>query len=137
MHSLLNPALFTREIRPGSAEPAGAVTYLRGMYSRDSAPEASGDHGWQCVSSGTAGTLSGVTGAITSGQATLTVNDIEEISVGTYLTVTGSGMSSAARVISMAGMVCTMSENAASTVGPTAAVAYTAPTFKNFGAIAA
>ena len=116
------------------ASPLTEVTYVRGMRIDDTDPTAGGYLGKVCVQSGTTGTLVGVTGAINNGSDQLTVSSVANIQVGHYLSVVGSGLPAIARVVSISGLVLTMSANATANVAG-AAVTRTAPTFKEYGEI--
>lgn len=117
------------------------LTALVGQRVINSAPAASGYIGWVCTTSGTSGTLAGVTGDITSGSPTLTVSGAaaNDIFVGCFLTVAGAAAAAAnlsAQVTAVSGTTITLNTNAGTTVTG-AAVTYTAPVFKGFGAIQA
>jgi hypothetical protein len=117
------------------------LTALVGQRVINSAPAASGYIGWVCTTAGTSGTLAGVTGDITSGSPTLTVSGAaaNDIFVGCFLTVAGAAAAAAnlsARVTAVSGSTITLNANAGTTVTG-AAVTYTAPVFKGFGAIQA
>ena len=117
------------------------LTALVGQRVINSAPAASGYIGWVCTTAGTSGTLAGVTGDITSGSPTLTVSGAaaNDIFVGCFLTVAGASAAAAnlsARVTAVSGSTITLNANAGTTVTG-AAVTYTAPVFKGFGAIQA
>ena len=81
---------------------------------------------WVCSTAGTFGTLVGVTGDITSGTAALTVNTVTGLAVGKYITV--AGVSGTFTILSIVGLVVTLSGNANATVAA-AAVAYKTPVF--------
>lgn len=107
-------------------------TYNVGHDVRNTAPTATGYRGWICVTAGTAGTLSGVTGSITSGTPTLTVNVIGTLLVGQYISI--AGVTGIFRILSISGTTVTLSANAGATVSG-AAVSYSNPVFKGYGVI--
>lgn len=78
-----------------------------------------------CTVSGTFGTLSGVTGSITSGTKTLTVNSATNLRVGMYINI--AGVSGTKKITSVVGTTITIDSNANATVS-SAAVSYQAPT---------
>jgi hypothetical protein len=86
--------------------------------------------GWICVTAGTFGTLSGVTGSITSGTATLTVNTTTGLAFGNYITI--AGVTGTKRIIGISGNNITLDSNADATV-TNAAVAYGAPLLQSEG----
>ena len=101
----------------------------------DTTPAASGFLGSVCVTGGTYGTISGaVTGAITSGTAALVVNDSGGLAPGVYITI--AGVSGVKKVLTVSGVNVTLTSNADATVSG-AAVAYSPPVFKTYGAISA
>jgi hypothetical protein len=116
------------------------LTAVAGQRIINSAPAPSGYMGWVCTTSGTAGTLTGITGDITSGSPTLIVSsNSNNIFVGCFVTVAGAGAAAAnlsAQVTAVSGTTITLNTNAGTTVTG-AAVTYTAPVFKGFGAIQA
>jgi hypothetical protein len=93
--------------------------------------------GLVCLQNGTAGTLSGITGSITSGSTTLTVNSTTGITEGCWLLIPGAGVAAGnlrPYVVSISGLNVTVSV-AASTTVTGAAISYTAATFAEFGNI--
>lgn len=107
-------------------------TWLNGEKLYFPTPAAGVFIGTVCTTSGTAGTLSGVTGTGTSGTPTLTVNSATNLAVGMYITVDAANY----RIKSISGTTITLWSNL-STSPSSSAVSFTAPVFKNFGAIAA
>lgn len=101
-------------------------TWERGEWLKNSTPSANGDPGWVCTISGTFGTLSSVTGSITTGTAVLTVNDAASLALGQYITI--AGVSGARRIIGISGTAIALGSNANATVSD-AAVAWSAPVF--------
>lgn len=98
-------------------------------------PVAGGSLGGFTTVAGTFGTLNAgsTTGGITSGTKTLTVNSATGITPGVYLTI--AGVSGVKKVTAISGTTVTIDSNASATVSG-AAVAYSAPTFKTYGAVA-
>jgi hypothetical protein len=81
-----------------------------------------------CTAGGTMGTLSGVTGSISSGSATLTVNNaLLGVWEGVYITI--AGVAGTKRVIGVSGNTVTLDSTAGATVSG-AAVSYSPATFK-------
>lgn len=101
------------------------------------APTAGGNIGLVCTTAGTAGTLNGglTTGAITIGQRLLTLSSLNGIYPGALITI--AGVTGVKRVESVAGMVATVDTNADATAPAGSAVAYAAPVWKTWGAVAA
>ena len=95
-------------------------------------PVAGGFRGRICVTSGTAGSLSGVTGSITAGTAILTVNDTTNLMVGQLINI--AGVTGIKTIKSISGYSVTLNSNASNTVD-SAVVAYVPPVFKSYGAI--
>lgn len=97
---------------------------------------AGGTEGWAVTTSGTVDTvaMAGVTGAMTSGAAILTVNGAAQIGPGMFIAVAGA--ITAAKVLSVVGTTVTLDTNASGTVSG-AAVSYVTPVFKTKGVIAA
>lgn len=125
-----------RGCRFASAVPAAASgaydTYTLNDIVWNSEPAATEWIGWVCVTSGTFGTLSGVTGSINTGKTALTVNSATNIHVGHYLTI--AGVTGVKRVTAIVGTAITVDSASDATVTG-AAVAYQAPAFKGFGVI--
>lgn len=109
-----------------------AGTWTSGDVVWNTAPVAAGKLGRVCVTSGTYGSLSGVTGSITSGTAVLTVNDASALVIGQYINIVG--VTGAKRIKSIDGTSVTLTSNAAETVSG-AAVTYQTPAFKQWGLI--
>jgi hypothetical protein len=85
-----------------------------------------------CLNTGTAGTLSSVTGSITSGTTSLTLNTTTGVSVGNYITIVG--VTGRKQITNLVGLVATIDSSADATVSG-AAVAYSAPSFTEFGTV--
>lgn len=83
-----------------------------------------------CVTAGTFGTLSNITGSITSGTSTLTVNSKTGLSFGNYITF--AGVTGNKRIIGILGTTVTLDSNADATV-TNEAVAYGAPLLQSEG----
>ena len=82
--------------------------------------------GWTCSVKGTAGTLSGVTGGITSGEKVLTVNDASDLLEGMFITI--AGVTGAKNIEKIIGNDVYVYVAADATVAG-AAVAYSNPTW--------
>ena len=89
-------------------------------------PSSFADSTKVCTSPGTYGTLSAVTGSITSGSPTLTVNNSDGLAPNVYITIVG--VSGVKRIVSVAALVITLDSNANATVS-SAVVAYAVPSF--------
>ncbi len=95
-------------------------------------PTAGGLLGLVCTSRGTLGSLTGITGSITTGTKALTVSAISTIGIGSAISI--AGVTGTKYVTAISGTNVTVDTNADATVAG-AAVQYVAPTFKKFGAI--
>lgn len=115
-----------RQLCSGAAIPTSG-TFDVGAWWYNSIPAASGTGYWACVTGGTFGTLSGVTGSITSGSPTLTVSSAASLLVGQYITI--AGVSGTFKIKAISGTTVTLNANAGATVSG-AAVAWSAPVFK-------
>ncbi|MDD3012160.1 MAG: glycosyl hydrolase family 28-related protein [Candidatus Gastranaerophilales bacterium] len=111
-------------------------TWIKGDIILNSTPAASGSIGWVCTQTGTLGTLSSVTGSITSGTDLLTVNSVSNLHIGDYITVAGVTGNKLITAINSDTKVVTLSSNANATVN-NAAVNYYSAIFKTWGAISA
>jgi len=111
-------------------------TWLRGDIILNSSPAASGSIGWVCTQAGTLGTLSGVTGSITTGTNLLTVNNVSNLHVGDYINVAGVTGNKIIYAVNTDTKVVTLSANADATVS-NAAIAYYSAIFKTWGTISA
>lgn len=114
-----------------SAAPSSG-TWTKGDIVYNSDPDAAEYIGWVATSSGTFGTLSGITGSITSGLTALTVNSTSGLSVGMYITI--AGVSGTKKITAISGLNVTIDTAAGATVS-TAAIAYFTPVWKGFGTI--
>lgn len=126
-----------REIREFTSDttPSGSGTYNHGDRVYYEEPASGGAIGDVCTVSGTFGTLNSgaTTGAIDTTTTTLTVNSASGLTAGVYITI--AGVSGVKRVTAVSGTTITIDSASDATVTG-AAVAYSAPTFKTFGAIA-
>jgi hypothetical protein len=123
--------------RNTSASWASGGTVLKGQRLLRTQPNTATTGEWIVTTSGTEGTLTGVTSSIDVGVSTTTVNltgnAIDKVYPGCYLTINGAGAASAnlaTRVTSVAAdySSCTI-ETAASTTVSGATTAYRAPVF--------
>jgi hypothetical protein len=103
-------------------------TWLRGDGIRASLPSAASAPAAICTVSGTYGTLSAVTGDTTNGSPVVVVNNASDLTVGTFITVTGAGLTRV-RIIAISGTSVTVSSNATSTQTG-AAVSFEPPIWK-------
>ncbi len=90
--------------------------------------DATTSPGCSVTTTGSMGTLAGVTGAITTGTPDLVVNDSTNILVGHWLAI--AGVTGRLLVVAKSGTAITLASNADATVGPVAAVTFSAATFK-------
>jgi hypothetical protein len=120
--------------RLSSAPTSG--TWTRGDVILNSAPSASGSIGWVCTQTGTMGTLSGITGSITNGTNTLTVNSLTGLNIGDHINITGVTANKVITSIDSNTKIVTLDSNSNATV-TTAAVSYYSAIFKTWGTISA
>lgn len=114
----------------GTAAPT-AGTWAVGRRVINAVPTVGQPKAWICTVEGTMGTLSGVTGSITSGTAALTVNTTTGLTVGNYITI--AGVTGTKKIIAIvADLVVTLDSNADATVSD-AAVAYSNGTWVSEG----
>lgn len=113
----------------GTEAPATG-TWNVGDRCINSAPASGHPVAWVCATAGTFGTLSGVTGSITSGTALLTVNSTTGLIPGGRITI--AGVSGTKIIKNITDLVVTLDSNANATVS-TAAVAYAVPVFGSEG----
>lgn len=109
------------------------MTWKVGDKAFEQTPVSGGSIGRVCTAAGTAGTLA-TTGAITIGTKALTVASATGIYVGAKITI--AGVSGVKTVTNVSGTSVTIDTNADATALAGSAVAYSAPTWKTFGAIA-
>lgn len=109
--------------RNSSASAGSGSNVLRGSKIERTLSATGQPSAWVCVESGTEGSISGVTGDITSGtdSLTLTGNDATKVLPGMFITISGAGAASAdldARVLSMSEdlTTATIDTNASTTV---------------------
>lgn len=115
-----------------SAAAPSTGTWALGDIAWHTAPASGQPIGWVATVAGTFGTLSGVTGDITTGTATLVVNDATNLKVGHYITI--AGVSGVKRITTISGTTITIDSNANATVTG-AAVAWQTPTMTGFGVV--
>ena len=117
------------EYRRAGANPqttSNQKSWSAGDTIKNSTPTSGADINGVCTTSGTYGTLSGVTGGITTGTPTLTVNDSDGLAPNVYITIVG--VAGVKRILDVTGLVITLDSNADATVAG-AAVAYAVPVF--------
>lgn len=81
-----------------------------------------------CITAGSSGDLTGVTGTITSGSTVLTVNTTTGLTNGAYITI--AGVSGVKRIVHISGTNTVYISSAADASVAGAAVAFSAPVFK-------
>jgi hypothetical protein len=109
-----------------------AGSYEKGRILFDTAPAPGGKIGLVCTTRGSFGTLTSVTGDIESGSDLLTVNALDTLTINQFISIVG--VSGVKRVRSINGLVVRLDSTSDATVSG-AAVAYSAPVFKAWGAI--
>ena len=114
--------------RTGATPTVGS--YENGDIVMNSAPSGTEPIGWVCSTSGTFGTLTGVTGNITSGTVELTVNDASDLNLYQYINI--AGVTGTKKIIKVDGTTITIDSSADATVSG-ASVSYQTPVFTNFG----
>ena len=114
--------------RSGSIPTVGS--YQNGDLVMNSTPSGTSPIGWVCSTSGTFGTLAGVTGSITSGTVSLTVNDASNLNVYQYINIVG--VTGTKKIIKISGTTVTIDSSADATVSG-ASVSYQTPVFTKFG----
>lgn len=107
-------------------------TWTIGMVFRYTDPVGKGYVGGVCSVVGTAGNLVGVTGAIGTSSATLTVNSATDLIVGQYITIVG--VTGVKKITVISGTTVTLDTVSNATVTG-AAVAFSTPTFVDYGAL--
>jgi len=110
-----------------ASQPTSGTYYPGGIVWNTTAIAGGSPSGYMCKTAGTAGTLSGVTGSITNGSTTLTVNNATNIKYGQYINI--AGVTDAKTVLGVSGNTVTISAAANATVTG-AAVTYAAPTWQ-------
>jgi hypothetical protein len=93
--------------------------------------------GHSCVIRGTGATLTGITAQTTSGSLTVTLNSTTGVVAGTYITIAGMTGDREITSVDTVNNTITVDADPAVSVGPGAAVAYQAFTFKGWAALAA
>ena len=106
-------------------------TWVQGSIAFNSAAASGAKIGWMCTVTGTFGSSS-TTGSITSGTKLLTVASATGFSTNQWITI--AGVAGTFNIVSISGLVFTLSNNATSTVTG-AAVAYVTPTFLNMATL--
>ena len=109
-------------------------TFKDGDTVKDESATAGSFVGWSCTSTGTMGTLVGITGGITVSTDQLTVNNASGLKINQFITI--AGVSGTKRIRAIDGLVVTINSNADATVAG-AAIAFDPAVFKTYGAIAA
>lgn len=115
-----------RTVEWGTAAPSTSGTYRAGDIIYNTAINDGVVDFWECVTAGTLGTLSGVTGSIDTGTRVLTVNDADDLMIGQFVSI--AGVSDTKYISDIDGTTVTINANADATVAG-AAVAFVAPTF--------
>ena len=100
----------------------------------NTAPAAAGAPGWVCVTTGTLGTLAGVTASTTASSTAVVVNTATGLAVGNYITIVG--VTGTKRITAISGLNVTVDVACDATVAG-AAVAYFNAVFKAMANLAA
>ena len=108
------------------ANYASGGTYEQGEIYQSAAPASGGSPGAICTTAGTYPSYSS-TGAINTASTTLTVASASGLSLGEYITI--AGVTGVKKVMLVSGTTVTIDVAADATVGPTSAVAHSAPVF--------
>lgn len=101
---------------------------------QSTAPVAGGYEGWICVSSGTLGSLTGITGSTSGGSAEASLNDASGLKVGEYISI--NGVSGTWQITKITGNTITLNANVSTTLS-NADIQYVNPVFKRYGQIEA
>lgn len=100
----------------------------------NAAPAAGGISDWRCATAGSFGTLTGVTGAITTGTKALALSgaNAAQVTIGTWITI--AGVTAPKKVVGRSGGTATLDNNADATVSG-AAVAFSPPGFTSIPSV--
>ena len=121
-----NNAIVNQEVIYKTELPTSGTFYKNQMLLRDSFVTGN-SLGWACKSSGTLGTLSGITASTTANSYAVTVNSTTGLSVGTHISIVG--VTGTKAIVYITGTTVYLSTVANASVS-NAAVAYVAPTFE-------
>lgn len=121
---------YPKQISTRNSAAPTTGTWAVGDYIKTTTPVVGSAKGWYCTVAGTQGTLSGVTGSITTGTTALTVNTNAGLYVGAKITI--AGVTGTKTITAIADTAVTIDSNADATVSA-AAVAYSAATFVSEG----
>lgn len=116
-----------------SAAPSTG-TWERGDIIWNSAPSPSGAPGWVCTTSGTFGSLAGVTAATTAGSTSVSFSTATGLAVGMFITI--AGVTGTKRILTLSGTSATVDVACDATVSA-GAVAYVTAVFKAMANLAA
>lgn len=107
-------------------------SWQQGTALYNAAASSGGYVGWVCTTSGTFGTLTGVTGTISINSNVLTVNSATNLALGQYIKVVG--VTPLLKIIGISGTTISV-DALADASATTAAVSFQTPAFKTFGLI--
>lgn len=114
-----------------NADPTVGTFELGDQFLTTSVSATRSTFGKLCITAGTSGTLSGVTGSVASGGRLVTVNSTANIPEGAYITI--AGVSGIKRVVHVFDSTRIYIDSDASATVSGAAVAFSAPVFKQIG----
>jgi len=112
---------FNKQYQASAAPTSG--TYLGNSVVWNTNVASGQTMGWVATRSGTLGTLSGVTGNMTIGTPTLTVNDATNLKIGQFIVVAGAV--AIGQITNIVGTTVTLDANATATVSGAAVTYYT------------
>jgi hypothetical protein len=115
----------------GNAAPTAGTFEAGDQYLTVSVSGTRSDFGKLCITSGTAGTLSGVTGSVASGGRLVTVSSTANISEGSYITI--AGVSGVKRVVHVYDATSLYIDSDSDATVTTNGVSFSAPAFKLIG----
>lgn len=112
-------------------DPTSGTFELGDQYLTAAVSSTRSTFGKLCITGGTAGTLSGVTGSVASGSRYVTVSSTSGIPEGGYITI--AGVSGVKRVVHIQDSTHLYIDTDANATVSGAAVAFSAPVFKQIG----
>lgn len=114
-----------------NAAPTAGTFEAGDQYLTVSVNGTKSDFGKLCITSGTAGTLSGVTGSVSAGGRLVTVSSTANIPEGSYITI--AGVSGVKRVVHIYDATRLYIDSDANATVTTNGVSFSAPAFKLIG----
>jgi hypothetical protein len=136
---LVSPSVTTDAAKPvkySAVFPPASGTFNAGdvlLISSASAAEGQTPIGYKVTATGTAGTLTGVTGTGTVGKSVLTVNDVSSLAVEQWIKIdTGDQIR---RIVSISGKEVRLNAALTADVSTSSAIRFMAPDFLPFGTV--